>query len=251
MDAQETRPGPEKEAATHSRTERWHSVLKLRLTWTQLVVGLFAALVGFSAVSQFRQDDAAALDNLRQADLVRLLDEISTRVTDLSAERDALRLELAELESGVTSREAAQAAAEAEVTARSIQAGVVPVQGPGVVVTTTDPEGAVRAQLLVGMIEELRNAGAEAIEINSVRVGTDTWIVQDDRGVKADGLRITSPYTVRAIGDGDGLSVALSMPGGILAQIRAVGASTEVVTQDVVIESVRTLRELEFATVVD
>lgn len=231
---------------------RWRSVLTPRLTASQAIIALLAVFVGFLTATQFRQDEGAELTNMRQADLVRLLDELSTRTDDLSAERDSLRLELDRLESGVTSREAALAAAEEEVTTRSIQAGVVPVHGPGIVLTIADPGGAVRPQLLVGLIEELRNAGAEAIELNAVRIGTDSWIAQGDAGIEVDGVRVQAPYTVQAIGDSNGLKVALEMPGGILAQIRATGASTFVSTADeVVIESVRTVRELEHATVVE
>ncbi|MDX5318632.1 MAG: DUF881 domain-containing protein, partial [Actinomycetes bacterium] len=200
----------------HKGRERLRELLRARASRTQVVVALLVALVGFSAATQIRQDEADSLDRLTQTELVRLLDEIGTRIDDLSAERDSLRAELAELRTGVTSQEAARAAAEQQVLVRSIQAGVVPVHGPGIVVTIEDPRGVVRAQSLVTLIEELRNAGAEAIQLNSIRISTRSWVVQAEEGVEVDGLALAPPYRVTAIGSPDSLSVALEMPGGVL-----------------------------------
>lgn len=232
--------------------ERLRQLLRARASRTQVVVALLVALVGFSAATQIRQDETDSLDRLTQTQLVRLLDEIGTRIDDLAAERDSLRAELAELRSGVTSQEAARAAAEQQVLLRSIQAGVVPVHGPGIVVTVEDPRGVFRAQSLVTLIEELRNAGAEAIQLNSVRISTRSWVVQADEGVEVDGLAVAPPYRVSAIGSPDALSVALEMPGGVLAAIRATGATTTLQELgDVRIEAVVVLADLEHARVVE
>ncbi|MGM0384449.1 MAG: DUF881 domain-containing protein [Actinomycetota bacterium] len=232
--------------------EQLRQLLRARVSRTQVVVALLVALVGFSAATQIQQDESDSLDRLTQTELVRLLDEIGTRIDDLAAERDSLRAELAELRSGVTSQEAARAAAEQQVLLRSIQAGVVPVHGPGIVVTVEDSRGVVRAQSLVTLIEELRNAGAEAIQLNSVRISTRSWVVQADEGVEVDGLAVAPPYRVSAIGSPDALSVALEMPGGVLAAIRATGATTTMQELgDVRIEAVVVLDDLEHARVVE
>lgn len=236
----------------HKGRERLRELLRARASRTQVVVALLVALVGFSAATQIRQDEADSLDRLTQTELVRLLDEIGTRIDDLSAERDSLRAELAELRTGVTSQEAARAAAEQQVLVRSIQAGVVPVHGPGIVVTIEDPRGVVRAQSLVTLIEELRNAGAEAIQLNSIRISTRSWVVQAEEGVEVDGLALAPPYRVTAIGSPGSLSVALEMPGGVLAAIRATGATTTLEErEDVRIEAVVMLTDLEHARVVE
>lgn len=232
--------------------ERVQGLLRPRLSRTQVVVAILCGLVGFSAATQIRQDESDSLSRLSQAELVRLLDEIGTRIDGLAAERDALRTDLAELRDDVTSREAARAAAEEQVLVRSVQAGVVPVHGPGIVVTVEDPRAAVRAQSLVTLIEELRNAGAEAIQLNSVRISTTSWVTQADDGVEVDGLATAPPYRVSAIGSPDALSVALEMPGGVLSAIRATGATTTLEElDDVRIEAVRVLPELEHARVVE
>ena len=231
---------------------RLRRLVTLRPSRTQSVVALLCAAVGFSLAVQVGRDDADALDALSQSDLVRVLDEVTTRNDELAAERDALRIELEELRSGVTSQEAARAAAEQQILVRSIQAGVVPVRGPGIIVTIEDPDAVVRAQSMVTLIEELRNAGAEAIEVNSVRIGTSSWVGSADGGMEVDGLKVAAPYPVTAVGSPDNLKVALEMPGGILSSIRATGASARVETPDEVrIESVRALPDLRYAEVVE
>ncbi len=231
---------------------RLRRLLTLRLNRTQAVVALLCAAVGFSLAVQIRQGETDALNALSQADLVRVLDEVTTRNDELATERDSLRVEVQELRSGVTSQEAARAAAEQQILVREIRAGVIPVRGPGIVVQVDDPDGVVRAQSLVTLIEELRNAGAEAIELNSVRIGTNSWVTSGERGLELDGLAIAEPYRVAAIGSPDNLKVALEMPGGVLASIRATGATTTVDTpEEVRIESVRPLPELRYAEVVE
>ena len=64
-----------------------------------------------------------------------------------------------------------------------ILAGTVPATGPGVTITIDDPDGAVTRPTLLDGVEELRDAGAEAIEINdSVRVVASTSFTDGDGG---------------------------------------------------------------------
>ena len=46
-----------------------------------------------------------------------------------------------------------------------ILAGTLPATGPGVVVAITDPQGKVRANVVLTVVQELRDAGAEALQI--------------------------------------------------------------------------------------
>lgn len=224
---------------------------RMSKTSTRLLVAVLCGLVGFAVVTQARQRPTDGLAGLRQTELVRILDEMTTRVDDLTTERNQLRAELNELESGVTSHTAALRAAEDRQLTLSIQAGVIPVRGPGIELTVNDPDGKLTAQSFVSLVEELRNSGAEAIEINSVRLGTNSWLVGEGEQISLDGTAIRSPYAVRAIGNADTMSVALEMPGGVLAAFRTAGATTALEEfENVEIWSVRPLAALEYATVV-
>ena len=97
------------------------------------------------------------------------------------------------------------------------------------------------------MVEELRGAGAEAIQFGPVRVSTSTAFV-DQRPAEsrwtARGSR--APYTVLAIGDPQTLDTAMQIPGGVRATARAAGGDAVVTEeQSLTISAVRSDREPE------
>ncbi len=217
-------------------------------TFPQLIIAVLVGLVVFVLVAQVRQDSSDSLDQMRQDDLVRLLDELDTRNNDLLDERDELASEIEELSSGQDARAAAEEAAQEQERVRRIEAGVVAVEGPGIVLTITDPDGQLRAQSLVTVIEELRNAGAEAITVGGVRVVANTYVTSSDDGIEVSGTAITSPYVIQAIGSSSVMRVALEMPGGVLSVIRSQGPTTTLVEQSTLqIDAVATLPEFEYA----
>jgi uncharacterized protein YlxW (UPF0749 family) len=108
-----------------------------------------------------------------------------------------------------------------------VLAGTVPARGPGVVVRITDPRGAVDSGLLLGAVQELRDAGAEAIQVNDVRIVASSWFADGGRsgGVVVDGTRVHSPYVVTAVGDSRTIAEALRIPGGVVDSVHNLGAT--------------------------
>ena len=205
------RPG----AGSGARNKGWG-------TRSHLLVALLCALLGFAIVVQVRQTRSDEFALLRQDDLVRLLDEITIRNDQLESEQAQLTLDRNDLRSGAD----AQAVAERNAEVQGILAGTVPVEGPGVDLLVREQGRVVPASAWVNLVEELRNAGAEAIEIDGVRVGASTWFSDVDGGVVVDGVALTSPVTVLAIGDPQTIDVALQIPGGALATLRTNDALT-------------------------
>lgn len=221
-----------------------------RLTRTQVVAAALCAVLGFGIATQVRQTQTDALAGMRQDDLVRLLDELTRRNAELDDEQEQLREDLADLRSSSSSRQAAQEAAEAQAQVQGVLAGTLPVTGPGIVLTIEDPEGAVRAQTLVTILEELRNAGAEAIELNGQRLTASSWILDDDDGdgVVVDGTPVSPPYEWKAVGGPEDMAVALGIPGGALASVRNAGGEDELEQrEELEITSVRRLEEPRYA----
>ena len=111
----------------------------------------------------------------------------------------------------------------------AILSGTVPVTGPGIRITISDSENAVGASILLNAIEELRDAGAEAIQINSAaRIIAQTYFVDSDRGIRVDGRELTRPFVIDVIGDTDTLSEAVKFRGGLIDEVELVGATAEV-----------------------
>ncbi len=75
---------------------------------------------------------------------------------------------------------------------------------------------------LLDGVEELRAAGAEAIEFNDeVRVVAQTSFEDADRGVVVDGQRIAAPYVIDVIGNPDTLATTLDFIGGFSFDVKA------------------------------
>jgi uncharacterized protein YlxW (UPF0749 family) len=191
----------------------------------QLVIALLCALLGFAAVTQVRSGEGGGrFATARQDELVGILGDLSQRSDRLRADiRD-----LDETRSGLerdTQGQAAVADARRRATAYGILAGTLPAAGPGIELTINDPQGRVRSALLLDTLEELRDAGAEVIQVGDLRVGVGTYFADTgDGGVIADGQELARPYRFLAIGDPHTLATALGIPGGVLQTLRGSGA---------------------------
>ena len=195
----------------------------------QLVIGALCALLGFAVVVQVRQTSEANLSGLSQAELVRIADAAGDRADALSQEAADLESERAALESGSDTRAAALAAAERSALVQGILSGRLPAVGPGVVVTVDDPGGTVRPSTLLNLLEELRNAGAEAVSLNDVRVVASSAFTGSPGRVAVAGQLLRSPYTWSVIGDPVTIATALEIPGGAAAAVRRDGGEVTVV----------------------
>lgn len=230
-------------AATEASPRGVHTVR------SRALIGVLCALLGFALVVQLRQTEEDDLSSLRQDDLVALLDEVTRRGDDLARERAELLAERNELLSGEDSRRVAEEAARQRAIVQGILAGTLPVRGAGISVTVVDPVGAVRALTLFNMLQELRNAGAEAIEVSGRRLTASSWFADGGGGVLVDGVLLEPPYVWLAIGDPQTLAVALEIPGGALAAIRSDGGNAVLEERpEVTITAVREVGEPRFAT---
>ncbi|CAN5544124.1 DUF881 domain-containing protein [soil metagenome] len=208
-----------------------------RRTRSQLTFGALAALLclvlGVAIATQVRQTESGdALDSARPADLLVLLDSLQQREAALNTEVAELQRTLASLQASGSSDAAAIDNAKARLAALSILIGTVGATGPGVTITITDPADGVAPETMLDVINELRAAGAEAIEIaagnQAVRVGVDTWVVGSAGALAVDGLTLAPPYSVLAIGDPPTLAAAMNIPGGAVDSVERVGGTMTV-----------------------
>src|SRR5215208_3251944 len=151
---------------------------------SQIAFGALAVLLcvvlGIAIVTQVRQNESGdSLETARPADLLVLLDSLQQREAALNTEVTELQRTLAQLQASGSNDQAAIENARARLAALSILIGTVSATGPGVTLTITDAAAGVAPETMLDVINELRNAGAEAIEVQggvgdpkvSVRVG--------------------------------------------------------------------------------
>jgi uncharacterized protein YlxW (UPF0749 family) len=197
---------------------------------SQIAAAALLAILGFAAtvqVQSLRTDDEFASANRPQ--LIQMLDGLQQRSRRLEAEISELERARAELISGADRTRTAVEQAKARAETLGILAGTLPAEGPGIRVTITDPQSAVSASLLINTIQELRDAGAEAIEINDrVRIVAGSYVLDGRGGIIVDGTRITSPYSIDAIGDTRTLATAMRIPGGVVDEVSQQGGLVDV-----------------------
>ena len=206
--------------------------LRPRASRSQIVVGVLCALLGFALVVQVSQTQEDQLSSLRQSDLVRLLDDVTQRSGELEDQVSSLESTRDELQSGSGRERAALELAEQQAETLGILSGRLPAEGPGVEIEVVEGTEALDAFALFNVLEELRNAGAEAMEVNGVRLVASSYFEDSADGVVVDGQTISSPYRWNVIGDPSTLETALEIPGGAMASLRADGARTTITQRD-------------------
>jgi uncharacterized protein YlxW (UPF0749 family) len=201
----------------------------------QLIVGVLLAVLGFAAITQVRTnttDDSYA--GYREQELVDVLSGLAD--TSQRAQNSINQLEASrrQLEQKRLAQAAALAAAQKQAEELRILAGSVPVTGPGIRLTVTEGPRPVDVDSVLDTIEELRSAGAEAMQVNGqVRLVAQSAVDSAAGGLEIDGTLVTSPYVFDAIGDPDTLSGALKLVDGPVAQFRGdAGATVNIEERD-------------------
>ena len=222
----------------HGRHEREPgTVPATRRTRSQRVFGVLAALLilllGMAIVTQVRQTESGdSLETARPADLLVLLDSLQQREAALNTEVADLQRTLSSLQASGSSDQAAIENAQARLAALSILIGTVAATGPGVSITIDDAARGVSPETMLDVINELRAAGAEAMQVGAVRVGVDTWVVGTPGALIIDSTTVSPPYSVLAIGDPPTLAAALNIPGGAIDSVERVGGTMTVAQSD-------------------
>jgi len=209
--------------------------LKNGLILTAFVLGAAIAL----PIRAKPQGTFGTLPTRREA-LVALLQASEREKADLKKEIENLRNQVSEHQRDILSGESSLAAIERDLMQAKILAGLVPVTGPGVEIELRDSPNRVHALAagdsetslihdsdLILVLNELRAAGAEAISIRSgeteERIVSTTFVRCTGPTVVVNNEKMTSPFTVRAIGDPEVLYNSLTIRDGVIDQLRVFG----------------------------
>ena len=204
-----------------------------RHTTGHVVVAVLIGALAFAMTTQISQNDATDYTSVRGVELVELLksidaanERLATQIEDLTATRDDL------LSSSQRSEDAEEQARKRS-DELAILAGSAGATGPGVAVTIDDPDEAVSANQLLDAVQELRDAGAEAIAINgTARVVAQTYFLDDERSIVVGGREVKRPFVIEAIGDPATMSEAVRFRGGLSDRVANVGGKATVEERD-------------------
>jgi len=233
---------------TPSAARRLLSMARPRATKANALAALLAILLGFAVATQVRQNQSQGLETLRQEDLVNILDSATLQSQRLDQQARELQITRDQLISGSTSGAAAVEAAQERIDSLAILAGTAGAKGPGIQMTIADPGAKMTPPVLLDAIEELRDAGAEAIQVNNVRIVASSHFSQGASGIAIDGKNVTQPYTISAIGDPATMSSAMQIPGGLAENVRQLGATINIASEkELTVGALHTLTEPRYA----
>ena len=218
----------------------------------QLSLALVCVVLGIMLAVQFRttQDIKASIP-------IQRVEDLTQRLSQMEKERDALVKEVGQL------RQAGEKPGQSqEMEKVKMGAGIVAVQGPGVVVTIDDSKRPMKLgenpnlylihdDDILKVINELWAAGAEAVSINEQRLIASSEIRCAGPTLSVNNTRYSPPYDIRAIGDPQTLETALKMRGGVIETLQFWGIQITVKRQDLVkVPAYKGAFRFEYATAV-
>lgn len=163
------------------------------------------------SVEEYKKAD---IEGLRDDELKAQMALYKSRYEEAQKQYEDNQNKIQEYKNTENENEKASELIEKELEQTNILLGKTEVKGEGVIVTLTDTDmiGYLASDIRT-LMNELKYAGAEAISINGNRVINLTDIVEITNGyiLIYGNTRISSPYTIKAIGDTTYLSSTLNM----------------------------------------
>jgi uncharacterized protein YlxW (UPF0749 family) len=211
--------------------------------WVTLVClvlgGLLASLLSTSMRTNAEIDQVNASDMSREQLALRYAQAMREN-NDMQKEVEKLRSEKTTLIDGAANDQKLRVALSKEIDDLRVRAGATAVEGFGIKIVIDDsqvmknPGSDVSTNALLThdvdllqLINELRSAGAEAIEINGQRVASSTAIRCVGPSILVNNKQISAPFIVKAIGKPETLYGAVTLPYGILDQLKQLGMKVE------------------------
>ena len=187
---------------------------------------VIALFLGFAAVTQVHSQDvfSRSLNLETPSSLTTLIANLSETNNELRAEIFDLRRDADNAQNEVASGRGTLTEGQRQLQQLRVFSAESAVAGPGIVIRI---EGAFDERAMSDLVNELRNAGAEAIGINEMRVGPRSFFTgTPDHAIAVDGRPLRGPWIVRAIGAEDVVFVAMTRTGGIIGQFELIYRST-------------------------
>lgn len=201
----------------------------------QVAIAMVCVVLGIMLAVQFRttRDIKASVPFQRVEDL-------SKQLSKVEKERDALLSEVYALRNA-----SGYEAYTREMQRVKMGAGLVPVRGPGVIVTIDDSKRPskpgenpnlylIHDDDILKVINELWASGAEAIAINGQRLIASSEIRCAGPTLSVNNTRYSPPYEIAAIGEPKTLESSLKLRGGVAETLQFWGIQVTIKKQDTV-----------------
>lgn len=235
---------------------------------TQITVCVICFILSLCFTIQVRTINTNESDVLRLKKENELRDEILQwkEVYEASTQKiDDLNAKIEEYRVASTKVDDTVAIIKRDLDEASILAGLTKVKGPGIIVKLDDTAVIEEITLnsgvynpnvfiihdtdIMSVINELSAAGAEAFAVNGQRIINNTAIRCVGPVIQVNGINLSAPYTITAIGSPTTLRGALSLRGGIVSEMRNAKIDVTITDQEeVVIPAYDGVLKYQYAT---
>lgn len=183
----------------------------------RLTITAVAALLGILVVAQLRGQVAdTALSQQSAQDLTLLVANLNTQNEELRGEVATLEQQLTTVTDAHARGDSAAGQLRADLDRIQGWAGLRPVTGPGISIRVA---GQIGGDGVEDLLNELRNAGAEAISIGGVRVVPGIVVAGAAGALSVENTALNGVFEIRAIGSPQILTGSLTRAGGVIAQL--------------------------------
>jgi uncharacterized protein YlxW (UPF0749 family) len=187
-----------------------------RQRWAMTVV---AMVLGVLVVAQLRSQAAnPGLSGLTAQELTLIIANVNTRNEQLRAEVASLERQVGSLTDAHARGESALGQLRGDLVTLEAWAGLIAVTGPGISIRLS---GDIDGEGIGDLLNELRNAGAEAIAVEGVRVVPGTVVFGNPGELSVENTPLLDSFEIRAIGSPQILTGTLTRAGGVIAQLGA------------------------------
>lgn len=180
-----------------------------------VTIGLVCIVLMAVMFAQFRtieETDITGIETAREEELRTMIASWKTKYEETTEQILETKQKINEYNEKTASLEETKVLLDKELAQTNKLVGKTNVVGEGVIITLVDNEERdIEYTDLLSLMNELKLAGAEAISINDKRIVNMTEIVEVNGTILINEERVTSPYTVKAIGNQTYLSSALSL----------------------------------------
>ena len=183
----------------------------------RLTVTIVAVLLGILVVGQWRgQAGVPGLSGLSATELTQLIANLTTGNDQLREEIGDLGRQEANLAAAIDRGGTTVNELTEDLARIRAWAGLTPVSGRGIAITV---RGQIGGDGIEDLLNELRNAGAEAIAVDGVRIVMGVVVAGAPGELSVENSPLGEAFEIRAIGSPQILTGTLTRIGGVIAQI--------------------------------
>lgn len=205
-----------------------------------LVFGILCLILTFaitvqlrvSSLSESESSQTKITDKLKD-EIFRLNDEnvkLAEKFQNTTSELDDARNQAAQNDS--SSKDTSEL-----IKKYTIVSGKTDVTGQGIIIKYKPSDNEAKADMvkdLRDIVNEIKNAGAEAIEINNQRIVGTTAIEMVKNKIEINDTEVSENFTIKAIGDSNLMYSGLIRPGGTIENIRESGVGIEINSENTI-----------------